>query len=119
MTSIPECNVPEKKVIYVLRWKSRHFYVGSTKDFKTRLSQHRRSCYSSRPSNKYMSRVWLRHGPPAHYILMEVPADKAFKWEQLFLDILSVEKYCLNINTETKRPNKWKRNKLFSKVNKH
>lgn len=104
----------KKSSVYILFWRSKHFYIGSSVNPERRKQEHKRSCFSNKPVNIFMSRVWKKFKEPNIYILLETPANKVLKWEQLFIDILSVEKYCLNINTETKRPNKWKKKKAYS-----
>jgi len=56
-----------------------------------------------------MSNTWKRFGEPKVYTLIEVPKSKQYQWEQLFLDILIKEKYCLNLNPSAKKPKFWKR----------
>ena len=94
--------------VYCLRFRSTQFYVGSSLDAVKRVETHRRSCFSKRPSNKFMSSVWKKYGEPELYILSKVPVELLQQEEQKFIDLVFGKEGCLNLNPYADRPPSWK-----------
>lgn len=91
--------------IYILGWRSKQYYVGSTKQNpETRYKQHKQSCFSKKPVNRFMSNVWKKFEDPKLNVVMEVPKEKQYEWEQLFLDITAHDKNRINLNPYADRP---------------
>ena len=94
--------------VYCLRFRSTQFYIGSSKNPEQRLIGHRKSCFSKKPNNKFMARVWKKFGEPTLYIISKVPLALLQQEEQKFIDLVFGKEGCLNLNPHADRPIGWK-----------
>ena len=94
--------------VYCLRFRSTQFYIGSSNNPIQRLKGHKKSCFSKKPYNTFMSRVWKKYGEPELYILAKVPAELLQQEEQKFIDLVFGKEGCLNLNPHADRPVGWK-----------
>jgi len=106
-------NKPNIAYIYIIRWKSRFYYLGSTISPVKRWNDHKR-----KPINPKVRNVWRKFGEPEFHILLEVPADKQYVWEQLCIDVAWGDKYLCNTNSNAKKPPSPKGRKLSAETKK-
>jgi group I intron endonuclease len=84
--------------IYKIYWENNeYFYVGKSKDIRTRKRSHINCLKKNNHKNRFIQRVYNKYGLPIIKILCEVPKNDLQSVEQFYLDVFVGNKNCLNI----------------------
>jgi len=85
-------------IVYLLKFDSGHYYIGSTKDAKKRKREHFSSLKRGKHANKWMQRVCNLYGEPNLSVICECDdRSTAFNVEQGLLDKHFDNEKCLNV----------------------
>ena len=93
--------------VYCLKFQeTNYYYIGSTtRDPMERFIQHKKSCFSNKPQNTKLARVWKKHLDPELVIMGTYDNEKdLIDAEQFYINVSIEDPDCLNLNPIAGRP---------------
>lgn len=81
-----------------------HFYIGSSSNLHKRWREHERKLKKGKHKNIRMARAYNKYGTFEVECLVRCDVEDLTFYEQLFLDEVFNDHYCMNINPSASRP---------------